>query len=174
MGSRSILEVEPCTVLGHYKSSNTLAANNMKVAHKFPWLSLLLLLAAYTMFGSFLSTVSVPWIVWAIAITWVFLLAVFFMAPLERIRNMLGRWLKTDSMAFVSLVIAAFLASFVVLWWNVFLYVLAIVAAEALARLDIQTNQFTQSNAFFILMTTSLLGIGFGWATHQWSLMMGL
>jgi hypothetical protein len=146
----------------------------MTATHKIPWISLLLLLAAYTMFGNFLSIVSVSWAIWAIAIIWVLLLAAFFMAPLEQIRNIVGRWLQTDAITFVLLIITAALASFVFLWWNIFLYLVAIVGAEALARLDIQTSRFTASDAFYILTTTSLMGIGLGWMIHQWSLMLRL
>jgi hypothetical protein len=81
----------------------------------------------------------------------------------------LGRWLQTETSAVLLVIVMAALMSLVVLWWHVFLYGVAIVGTEALARLDMQTSRLKPSDAFWILATISLVGLGLGWTIHTWA-----
>ncbi len=135
---------------------------------RFPWRSAFLLLLAYTVFGKFLCTFVHPQLVWPFAIAWGLLLAVLFMDPLTGIRSFLTRWFQSDTVAFTTLIMAAALVSILLNWLKVFLPVIVIIAAEALARLDIQNADFNNGQAFWILTAISLLGLGTGWAIGQY------
>jgi hypothetical protein len=139
----------------------------MASLRNFPWFSLTFLLITYASFGYFMFSSPVPWVAWVIAIGWVFGLAFFFIAPLRSVRTVTYRWLKTDAIAFFALVILAALVPTVILWGRAFLYILILLAAETLARLDIQVARFSAIQSFWILSTTSLAGLGLGWFVHQ-------
>ncbi len=87
-------------------------------AKNFPWISLILLLLSYTIVGKFLSRANAHWVIWALTVGWILLLAVFFMSPLESTRSLLYRWLRTDTVAFIVLTIMAALISVVLAWWD--------------------------------------------------------
>jgi hypothetical protein len=136
----------------------------MALFNKLPWLSLCLLLLAYIIFGKYLSTISRSLLAWGMAVIWGLVLAIALMNPDRGLRKMLIRWFKSDTVAFASLVGAAALASILLHWLKLFLLVFMMLAAESLARLDIQTAEYTEIQACVILTVTAWSGLGLGWA----------
>jgi hypothetical protein len=133
----------------------------------FPWFSIVLLLASYATFGKFVISELHTWIAFAAAAVWGLVLAVMMINPLRGIRRMLTRWFKSDTVAFTSIVGAAAFMSILLNWFRLFLPITMIFAAESLARLDLQTAEFTQGQAFVILVITAWIGLGLGWAIAQ-------
>ena len=149
---------------------------------KFPVLSLLLLLVAYISFGWFISSpefpevqvrgfwISVPMV---LAFVWVWILCFAFLNPISSFSRFITRWFKSDTVAFLSIFMFAGTAALVLYWMHIFLYILTIIAAEALARVDFQTAGFSNWQAFFGLLVVSLIGLVIGWALREyWPLFM--
>ncbi len=111
---------------------------------KNSWVSLTLLFVTYFTFGWKLSAFDVP-----LPIAWLFLI---------------NRWLKTDTGAFMSIILSALLAVIVVTWLHLFATGLVLISAGALARLDIQMSGLKKWGAFGVLAAVSLTGLGLGGA----------
>jgi hypothetical protein len=143
---------------------------------KFPILSLSLLLTAYISFGWLLSdpkypeiryygvAISVPMV---FAIAWIWIICSLFINPLTSFSRFVIRWFKSDTVAFLSIFMAALFASFILFWLQLFLYILTIIATEALARVDVQTAGFGNWQAFAILLFVSLTGLFLGWTARD-------
>lgn len=97
---------------------------------------------------------------------WIFLLSLIFMSPLTSFTRFITRWFKSDTVAFLSICMIASLAAVVLFWLHVFIQILLIVAAETLARLDIQALGLDEWQAFWLLSTASLIGLAIGWMVY--------
>lgn len=139
----------------------------MSTSKKLPWVSLLLLLIAYTIWGWLIFAVAYKhWIVWLAAGAMALLIAAASTSALPLVKDVVGFTLKSDSRAFFAVTIAAFLTVFIVTWFNAFVHALILASAESLARLELQTSRFNQWQAFGILSLVSLAGLGLGGAVH--------
>lgn len=129
-------------------------------ASKIPIVSLLLLLFAYLIFGGFLLSLSPQWIVWLLAIAWVFILTAGFILPGINFERLIYRWLQSDAIAFCVLVLTSALISIALVWLHITLLLLLVVAAEALMRLDLRRANFNEPESFCLLVITSFAGFG--------------
>ncbi len=148
---------------------------------KLPLLSLSLLLVAYISFGWFLSnprypelkvyqmSISIPMV---FAIAWIWIICSAFISPLDNFNRFITRWFKSDTVAFMSIFMMAILATLILFWLHVFLHILTIIAAEALARVDVQTAGYKSWQAFVILLLVSLTGLFLGWTARDYTAMM--
>jgi len=134
---------------------------------KLPWVSLLILLVTYTIFGWLLTAIhNDPWVIWLAAAATVLLIAAALTSALPVVKDLVGFTLKSDLRAFTVVTVAAFLTVFIVTWFSEFTHALILMSAESLARLELQTSRFTQWQAFWILSIVSLAGLGLGWVAH--------
>jgi hypothetical protein len=101
-----------------------------------------------------------------LAVSWILLAAIAFMSPLTSFSRFVTQSFKSDTVAFLSVFMMAGLATLILFWMHVFLQILTILAAEALARLDIQTRGLSGVQAFWILVLVSLTGLSLGWTTR--------
>lgn len=134
---------------------------------RFPWISLALLLIAYTSFGWFLSGPAVPNYSLVLAVVWSWLLCTAFIQPISNFSRFVSRRFKSDTVAFLTICMMAGLAAVILFWMHIFLHILTIVATEALARIDIQTSGYANRQAFLILFVASLIGLGLGWGIRD-------
>ncbi len=86
-----------------------------------------------------------------------------FISPLTSFSSFISRWFKSDTVAFMTIVTIAGMAAVILYWLHVFLQILTILAADALARIDIQTAGLSGNQAFWILVLVSLTGLIAGW-----------
>jgi hypothetical protein len=100
----------------------------------------------------------------AAALSWVVIASTAFISPLTSFNSFILRWFKSDTIAFLALCIIAGMVAFALLWLQLFLHVSAILASEALARLDLQTSGLSKLKAFWILLLLSLVGLLVGWS----------
>ncbi len=135
----------------------------MRSKPKTPWLSLLLLLVSYANFGRLLAESNVNWYVWGLATGLALLIAEALASPWSLIRTVAIRWLKSDTRAFITVMASAFLAVAVLNWFHISAQGILLVTASALVRLDAQILGTSDLQAFFIVMSVSLLGLGLGW-----------
>lgn len=132
---------------------------------KLPWLSLAILFAAYTTFSSFLTHSTVTWLAWALVLAFTLLQALLLTTLFDGLKILIGRWLRSDVGYFTLIISASLGITIVFLWFKVFGYFLVLVAAEILARLDLQNAGFNRLQALIILSLFSLSGLAVGWAT---------
>ncbi|MBW4543245.1 MAG: hypothetical protein KME25_02175 [Symplocastrum torsivum CPER-KK1] len=159
----------------------------MVFVKKLPWVSLLLLLFTYGVFGWLLSTDAerlanvdarkltsttltlgnTAWLLWLMGAIYSFLIAFALAAPLTLIRNFYTGWLQSDTRAFFSVIFGAFFAVIILSWLEVVVRILVLLAAGALVRLDLQTADYGEWQAFGIISAVSLGGFSLGVIMHQ-------
>ncbi|MEX0268213.1 hypothetical protein AB3R30_03645 [Leptolyngbyaceae cyanobacterium UHCC 1019] len=98
-----------------------------------------------------------------LAISWIIISSIAFMAPLKSFSAFVTRWFNSDTVAFTTIFLFAGLAAVVLYWLHVFTQILTILAAETLARIDLQTRSVNGIQSFWLLTTVCLIGLGFGW-----------
>lgn len=132
---------------------------------KNSWVSLTLLFVTYFTLGWKLSGFKIPLpIAWLLSVAAVLLLTVLLSFPLKDTRTLITRWFKTDTGAFMSIILSALLAVIVVTWLHLFATGLVLFSAGALARLDIQMSGLKKWGAFGVLAAVSMTGLGLGGA----------
>ncbi len=141
--------------------SRRLAPSDMK---RFPWLSASLLFVAYATFGKIVISTAYLWTTLASAAGLGVVLAIILMHPLTSSQKMLMKWFRSDTVAFASLLVMAGFASILLNWFKIFLPIIMVLTAEALVRLDLQTAEYSQSQALGILVVIAWLGLGLSWA----------
>lgn len=129
---------------------------------KSPILSLILLFAAYTTFSWFLHRSNVSWLAWVIVIGFSLGEALLLTAFASGLRSLIRSWLESDVGYFSTVICSAFLVAIALVWFKVFSYILVVVAAELLARLDLLNAGCHRWKTFWILTLVSLAGLMVG------------
>lgn len=101
-----------------------------------------------------------------LAFSWVVVASTLFISPLTSFNRFISRWFKSDTVAFLAVCVIAGMLAFILFWLQLFLHISAILACEALARIDLQTIGLNKSQAFWSLLLISLVGLGIGWVTR--------
>ncbi|HEY9896653.1 MAG TPA: hypothetical protein V6D34_14795 [Candidatus Sericytochromatia bacterium] len=144
-----------------------LLSSSRSLTKIFPWVPLVLLLSAYSTVGMFLAEFPLTWVNWTLAIAGVFLVTMVFTFPQFQPKREFSRWLRSDTSAFILLVVAAALLSVMLLWLHIFLKLLVILTAETLTRLELSSSGFGMVKSFWLLMITALLGLTLGWSVSS-------
>lgn len=134
---------------------------------RIPWISFGLLLAAYSTFSWFLYSLTLSWAVWALVIAFALFQALLLTALADSLKALIDRWLRSDLGYFTSIVIAALLVAIIFVWIRIFSYILVVVAAETLARLDLQNAGFSRAHSLIFLTVISLAGLALGQAASR-------
>jgi FtsH-binding integral membrane protein len=130
---------------------------------KNSWVSLTLLFVTYFTFGWKLSAFEVPiHVAWILSLAAVFVLAFLLSFPMKDTKTLIRHWFKTDTGAFLSIILSAFLAVIVVTWLHIVALALLLTSAGALARLEIQLSGLNKWNACGVLAAVSMTGLGLG------------
>ncbi|HEY9597742.1 MAG TPA: hypothetical protein V6D33_08740 [Cyanophyceae cyanobacterium] len=148
-----------------------LKKREMLFVKKLPWLTLLILFFTNSIFGWLLSSSDFSaepfsWLIWLLGAVYIVLIALALAAPLTLIQNFFGSWLQSDTRAFFSVIIAAFLSVIILCWIQIFIRILVLLSAGALARLDLQTARYGEWQSFGLLAFFSLTGFGLGVVAH--------
>ena len=104
---------------------------------------------------------------WLMGVIYTLLITLALTAPFALIRNFYSSWLKSDSRAFLSIIIGSFFAVIILKWIEVFIRILVLISAAALVRLDLQTAGYRRWQAVGILLVVSLIGFYLGVITYQ-------
>ncbi|NEO43000.1 MAG: hypothetical protein F6K55_02140 [Moorea sp. SIO4A3] len=157
----------------------------MWLIKKLPWLSLSILLLSHSIFGWMISVdyQELSWVedttsgshpslfksvwLWLIGAVYILLMALAITAPVYQIRKLYGTWMKSDTKAFVSVIFSSFLAVMILRWIHYSSRILVLIAAAALARLDLQTEGYSEWQAFWIISGVSLTGFSLGLLANQ-------
>ncbi|MGF1497998.1 MAG: hypothetical protein ACFB8W_14420 [Elainellaceae cyanobacterium] len=133
-----------------------------------PWLSFGLLLATYSTFSWFLHETTDTVIVWVLAIAFALFQALLLTAFSDRLRAVIDTWLESDVGYFTTVVVVALFVAFAFVWFRIFSYLLMTVAAEMLARLDLQSVGFNRFQSLIILTVLSFAGLLTGWVISRY------
>lgn len=157
----------------------------MSTVKKFPWLSLSLLLVAYSTFGWVLYQITSDWGLclrnlgrlyirfncgwwtFVLAIVFILLLAETLAAPFSNLRKFIVFSLRSDTRAFLALIITTFLLSAIVAWIHVVAQICILITSALLVRLDMMTAGFGEWRAFFTISGVALAGFGLGLLAHK-------
>jgi len=129
----------------------------------FPWAALTFLFFAYAVMGIFLADLRNDWLGWALAVAGVFLVTMLFTHFQFKTERWFSKGLRSEVFAFTLLAGCAALVSVMLVWLHIFLKLIAILSTEALVRLELRHYGFSVVKLFWLLMTTSLAGLGLGW-----------
>jgi hypothetical protein len=113
--------------------------------------------------GIFLADLRNDWLGWTLAVAGVFLVALLFTYPQFKTGRWFSKGLRSEVFAFTLLAGCAALVSVMLVWLHIFLKLIAILSTEALVRLELRHYGFSVVKLFWLLMTTSLAGLGLGW-----------
>ncbi len=138
---------------------------------KLPWISLAILFAAYSTFSWFLTHATVTWLAWALVLMFTLLQALLLTTLFDGVKLVIGRWLKSDVGYFTLILVVSLSVTIALVWFKIFGYFLVLVAAEILARLDLQNAGFNRLQALLILSLFSFLGLAAGWAVSSSALL---
>ena len=133
---------------------------------RLPWLSLILLLAAYINFGWMLADADFPWWVWLLGTVLALAIAEALASPWSLIRSAILPWFGSDTIAFVSAMAMAFFAVVLLSWIDIAAHGVILIAAGAMLRLEAQIAKLYGLQAFLLLAGVSLCGLGLGWVLH--------
>lgn len=148
-------------------SSKALYLLIMLFVKKLPWASLLLLVFTYGIFGWLISASDMSWLLWLMGAVYILLIALALTAPYRLIKACYTNVLKSDTRAFMSVILGAFVAVIIINWIEVFIRILVLISAGALVRLDLQTAGYSNGQAFGIIVSVSLSGFGLGVLANQ-------
>jgi len=129
---------------------------------KLPWTSLALLVVTYSTLGWQLYAWSGSWRVWLLGAAFVLLMAFAFTTPAKILATCLDGFLKSDTTAFISMILGAFAVVAILRWLTAFAHFLLLLSASALARLDMELGAYSELQAFAVLAVVSLSGFGLG------------
>lgn len=135
---------------------------------KLPWTSLLLLLCTYGVFGWLLTDLYSSRLIWLIGAAYILLIALALTDPQRLIRSFYANSLQSDSRAFVSVIVGAFVFVIFMNWIGIFIRILVLISACALVRLDLQTAGYSKWQSFGILVVVSLSGFCLGILAKHW------
>lgn len=135
---------------------------------KLPWTSLLLVLCTYSVFGWLLTASDSSGLSWLMGAAYILLITAALTAPWELLKGFYASFLQSDSRAFISVIVGSFVAVVVIRWIDIFVRILVLISASALARLDLQTGSCNKWQAFGILLVVSLTGFGIGILAKLW------
>ena len=153
---------------------------------KIPWLSLTLLLIAYTAFGWIFSSWSVKAIaeglilsrfeaefalrlMYGLGASITLFIAILLSNPISVLTVGFGNWLKSDLRAFLSIFFGAFAFTLIFQWIGYVAKFLVLIAAALLLRLDLQQANANKWLSLLIMAISSLLGFTGGiLAFYMW------
>jgi hypothetical protein len=128
----------------------------------FPWIALTLLLVAYATFSWFLYASNVTWLAWTAVLVFTLAEALLLTTFSRGLRRLIRGWLISDVGYFVTIICSAFLVVIILVWVQVFSYILVLIAAELLARLELQQHRCNRWQSFLVLTIVSFIGLGLG------------
>jgi hypothetical protein len=109
----------------------------------------------------------IQYLVWGGVIAGTLLLAGTLTSPLANMRVLITRWSRSEISAFVSILGLTVFLIFILAWIQAASYILILMAATTLARLDIdQGVDFTKLQDFLTIGGVSLLGLAMGAIIH--------
>ncbi len=157
---------------------------------RFPWLTLALVLLAYSTFGWYIASSAALWShqlvlmgeSWKIfldedtvalglhlfAALTVLLVTCGLIAPVALLTGFFGSSFKSDYRASLSILLWSFAFVVMLRWLSYFLQVLVLISAAILAKLELQELKFTELQVWLLLSAICFSGFGLGILAFHW------
>lgn len=132
-------------------------------------LRLLLLVLAYATFGRLLHSSEVSDFIWIGTLVFILVKASVLTLLWKPTRNFALLGFQSDLGYSIMVLVLASLAVLAVVYFRAFTYVLVLVAAAILVRVDCLTNGMGNRISFLTLISLPLIGLGVSWVM-QWLL----
>ncbi len=139
----------------------------MAIVKKLPWVSLVLVLLTYGVFGWILFQENLPTIAWLLIVIGVVLLVAGITAPWTRTIKYIRVLFDTKLKSFGFAVLGAFLFFLIFAEFRIFLDIMLITSATILVRLDFQLAGLKETQAFCFTSIFSIGGLMLGLLLHQ-------
>ena len=133
---------------------------------KLTWLSYLLLLVTYTTFGWYLHASQAAHLAWIMTVVFIIALAGIMTTHWQPARSLALLGFRSDVGYLVMVLLSASLAVLVLSWVHFFAYILVMIAASLLVRIDTLTLDLSHVLTFFILVGLPIVGLGLSWLPH--------
>ncbi|MBE7381999.1 MAG: hypothetical protein F6J95_011375 [Leptolyngbya sp. SIO1E4] len=130
---------------------------------KSHWLSWILLLLAYATFGRLLHSNEVSNLVWGSTLAFVVVKASVLTLAWTPIRKFVLLGFQSDVGYSIMVLVLASLAVLAVVQFRAFAYVIVLVAASILVRVDCLVDGMGDRISFLILILLPLMGLGVSW-----------
>lgn len=127
-----------------------------------PLLSLGLLWLIHLVFGWLLGEATNFWLHWGLAVCFIILLALVFTAPSSMVRTSVYRSFRSDFRAFLSVLLSAIAVVIMVTWFTQVVRLVVLLAAGALARLELHSADYGEWQSFTLVMLVSVAGFATG------------
>ncbi|MEB3290047.1 MAG: hypothetical protein VKI82_09025 [Leptolyngbya sp.] len=132
-----------------------------------PWLSAVLMMAAYITYGGFLLHISASPVVWGLSLGFAVIFPALCTIAWKTCRRFIILGFQSDlgyvvmALSFASLAVAA------VTQFRMFSYLSLLVAVTLLTRVDMLIARFSNPKTWLCMVLLALLGLGLGWALHH-------
>jgi hypothetical protein len=133
---------------------------------RFPWASLTLLLLTYTTFGWLLYDWTRNRDVWLAVAAGVTILAGYITYPSKSVSFSFGGFFKTDTRAFILIIIASISSVILLTWLQLFVDTVIVCAAGLLVSLDLKIRGWRKSISLLLIIGWQLLGLTLGLYLH--------
>lgn len=152
----------------------------MRWLKKIPWLSLGILVITYGLFGWIYASWAInlidkgklfDWVLeenfftillYGLGTCGVLLTALVFTAPVALITVSIGKWIKSDFGAFMSIILGAMAFALIVQWLNLFAKLFVLLASAMLVRIDLRTLGLSTETSLLTIGCFCLSGFGSG------------
>jgi hypothetical protein len=133
---------------------------------RFPWASLTLLLLTYTTFGWLLYDWTSNREIWLAVAAGVTILAGYITYPSKSVSFSFGGFFKTDTRAFILIILASISSVVLLTWLQVFLDTVIVCVAGLLVSLDLKTRGWSKLTTLLLIVGWQLLGLSVGLYLH--------
>ena len=134
---------------------------------RFLPLSLSILFILHLVLGWSVADSTTRELIWLLIGFLLLLTALVFTAPSSIVRKILTSPLRSDSRAFILVILIAFAAVVLITWIHRFVQFIALFAAASLVRLELQEANLEEWQSFTLFASVSLAGFGTGILAHQ-------
>jgi hypothetical protein len=139
---------------------------------RFPWLSSVLLVLAFLVFGEYVRSQTPPHFWWALAAAHAITEAAFLTIAWKPIRNLFLLGFQSDVGNSIMAVLGALVAVAVFAWLYIFAYFLLMLAASLLVRIDLVARNVHKVIAFLLMSALSVLGLALSALPLWWPVWM--
>lgn len=127
------------------------------------WRSWLLFIVAYVTFGQLLHNTDAAPLIWGVSLGLVVVKAGLLTLFWQPTRKFILLGFQSDAGYSIMVLALASLAVLAVVQFRTFAYVIVLVATALLVRVDCLVDGFSDRQAFQVLLTLPLLGLGCSW-----------
>jgi len=132
-----------------------------------PWLSSVLMMAAYITYGEFLLNISASPAVWGISLGFATIFPALCTIAWKPCRRLILMGFQSDLGYVVMALTGASLAVAAVTQFRMFSYLSLLVAVTMLTRVDMLIARFSTPKTWLCMVLLAILGLGLAWALHH-------